>query len=88
MGIIGSSGTTTTKTTTTTTSGNGVATPTPTQSGMVSNCKKFYLVVSGDGCYDIAAAAGIALSDFYAWNPAVGDTCAGLWPNYYVCVGI
>lgn len=88
VGIIGSSGTTTTKTTTTTTSGNGVATPTPTQSGMVSNCKKFYLVVSGDGCYDIAAAAGIALSDFYAWNPAVGDTCAGLWPNYYVCVGI
>ncbi|GAQ08984.1 hypothetical protein ALT_6305 [Aspergillus lentulus] len=89
VGVLGGAGTTTTKTTTTTTtSGNGVATPTPTQSGMVSNCKKFYLVVSGDGCYDIAAAAGIALNDFYAWNPAVGNTCAGLWPNYYVCVGI
>ncbi|KAF2634390.1 LysM domain-containing protein [Massarina eburnea CBS 473.64] len=68
--------------------GNSVATPTPTQTGMVSNCNKFYLVVSGDGCYDIAATYGISLDNFYAWNPAVGDSCGSLWPNYYVCVGI
>lgn len=85
----GISGTaTTTVATTTTATGNGVITPTPTQAGMVSDCGDFYLVVSGDGCYDIAANAGISLDDFYAWNPAVGSDCASLWPDYYVCVGI
>lgn len=70
------------------TTGNGIATPTPTQSGMVSNCNKFYFVVSGDGCYDIAASYGISLANFYAWNPAVGTSCATLYPDFYVCVGI
>ncbi|KAK3941414.1 hypothetical protein QBC46DRAFT_458301 [Diplogelasinospora grovesii] len=73
---------------TTTSSGNGISTPTPTQTGMVSNCNKFYDVVSGDGCYNIATANGISLDDFYAWNPAVGTNCTSLWPDYYVCVGI
>lgn len=63
VGIIGQSPTTTS---TTTTSGNGIATPTPTQTGMVGRCDSFYLVVSGDGCWDIAAEAGIDLDDFYA----------------------
>lgn len=29
-------------------------------------------------------------SDFYKWNPAVnnGGECAGLWPNYWVCIGL
>ncbi|KAI3329474.1 LysM domain protein [Ustulina deusta] len=80
--------TTTVSTTTTTKSGNGIATPTPVQIGIASNCNKFYLVVNGDGCYDIAAAQGIALSDFYSWNPAVGSTCATLIADYYVCVGV
>ncbi|KAJ5541919.1 hypothetical protein N7535_004338 [Penicillium sp. DV-2018c] len=89
VGLIGgSTPTTTTTTTTTTTAGNGVATPTPIQTGMVTTCKTFYLVLSGDGCYDIAAAAGVTLDNFYAWNPAVGTDCAGLWPDYYVCVGV
>lgn len=85
VGIIGTS--TTTKTTTTR-SGNGVATPTPVQTGMIRTCKKFHLVVKGDGCYDIAAAAKVKLNDFYAWNPAVGKSCASLWAGYYVCIGI
>ncbi|KAL6891177.1 hypothetical protein HDV57DRAFT_484731 [Trichoderma longibrachiatum] len=80
--------TTTTLRTTTTSSGNGIATPTPTQTGMVKNCDKFYYVATGDGCYDIAAANNIALSDFYSWNPAVETDCSGLFPDYYVCVGI
>ncbi|KAH7346764.1 LysM domain-containing protein [Rhexocercosporidium sp. MPI-PUGE-AT-0058] len=79
---------TTSTTSSTTSTGNGVATPTPYQSGMTTSCDTFHLVVSGDGCYDIAAAAGIALADFYTWNPAVGTTCASLWLGYYVCTGI
>lgn len=70
---------------TTTRPGNGVSTPTPTQTGMVGNCNRFYLVKSGDGCFDIAASAGIALNDFYKWNPAVKNDCSGLQPNFYVC---
>ena len=57
-------------------------TPTLMQSGMVSDCDKFYYVEPDDGCYNIA------LSDFYAWNPAVKDDCSGLEAEYYVCVGI
>ena len=37
---------------------------------------------------NIATAEGIALSDFYAWNPAVKDDCSGLEAEYYICVGI
>ncbi|ETS06285.1 LysM domain-containing protein [Trichoderma reesei RUT C-30] len=89
VGVTGTKPTsTTTLKTTTTSSGNGIATPTPTQTGMVKNCNKFYYVVSGDGCYDIAAANNIALNDFYSWNPAVKTDCSGLFPDYYVCVGI
>ncbi|OAL43397.1 LysM domain protein [Pyrenochaeta sp. DS3sAY3a] len=67
---------------------NGVPTPSPIQKGMTANCNKFYFVVAGDGCYDIAAGNSISLDDFYAWNPAVGNTCAALWTKTYVCVGI
>ncbi|KAL7817794.1 carbohydrate-binding module family 50 protein [Trichoderma gracile] len=88
VGTTGTKPTSTTLKTTTTKSGNGIPTPTPTQAGMVKNCDKFYYVVSGDGCYDIAADNNIALNDFYAWNPAVKTDCSGLWPDYYVCVGI
>lgn len=65
-----------------------VTTPTPTQAGMVSDCDTFYYVQSGDGCWTIANEYGISLDDFYVWNPAVNDDCSGLWPDYYVYVGI
>ncbi|TQN66015.1 putative peptidoglycan-N-acetylglucosamine deacetylase, partial [Colletotrichum shisoi] len=55
---------------------------------MTKNCKTFHLVVGGDTCYDIAAKAGITLTNFYAWNPAVGSSCASLWGQYYVCIAI
>jgi LysM repeat protein len=94
VGIVGGPTVTTTPsstakpTSTTTTPGNGVSTPTPTQTGMVSNCGKFYLVKQDEGCYDIAASQGISLSDLYTWNAALKGDCSGLWANVYVCVGL
>jgi hypothetical protein len=62
---------------------NGVTTPTPIQRPFVTNCNKFYLVKSGDGCEAIASANSISFELFYSWNPAVAQ-CANLWPNNYV----
>ncbi|KAM5429347.1 hypothetical protein McanCB21832_007745 [Microsporum canis] len=64
--------------------------PSPTQSGLAQDCNKFYKVVAGDSCYDIAQREGASLEDFYKWNPkrAVGTTCGSLWGGYYVCVGV
>lgn len=78
---------TTSQSAATTLSENGITTPTPTQTGMVKNCNKFYLVASEDSCFDIAASNHIALNDFYAWNTAVKTACTGLFAGYYVCVG-
>ncbi|KAI8944635.1 hypothetical protein F4801DRAFT_571068 [Xylaria longipes] len=88
IGVVGFTPTTTTTTPTTTTRGNGVATPTPTQSGMVGNCKAFHKVVSGDICDTVASAAKITVTQFYAWNPAVGTDCSHLNIGYYVCIGL
>ncbi|RYP36756.1 hypothetical protein DL768_010914 [Monosporascus sp. mg162] len=83
-----SSPTTTTTSPPSSTVGTGIVTPTPTQDGMVKGCTSFYYVVAGDGCWAIANDHGIALDDFYKWNPAVGDDCSGLWPSVYVCVAV
>ncbi|PCG89723.1 hypothetical protein PENOC_105280 [Penicillium occitanis (nom. inval.)] len=80
------SNTATTTLASTTTTGDGISTPTPHQTGMASNCDRFYLVSSGDDCETIASNEGISLTDFYAWNPAVGTSCAYLDLNEYVCV--
>lgn len=77
-----------TSTTSSTSSSTGLSTPTPHQTGLVSNCDSFYLVQSGDQCGNIASAYGITLANFYAWNPAVGNTCASLIAGDYVCVNI
>lgn len=66
--------------------GNGISTP--IQTGMVANCNKFYLVKSGDQWGTIASSKGIALAQFYAWNTGVGNTCASLWLDTYVCVNV
>jgi LysM repeat protein len=71
-----------------TSSGNGIATPTPLQAGMVANCYSFRLVASGDNCYSISTTAGITLTQFYAWNPAVQTDCSALFLAYYVCIGV
>ncbi|KAF3491976.1 uncharacterized protein GIQ15_01493 [Arthroderma uncinatum] len=82
--------TTSTRTTTTATSSTKttVPPPAPTQAGAAANCTKWHTVVSGDGCWDLSNQYGIALSDFYTWNPAVGSNCANMWLGYAVCVGI
>jgi hypothetical protein len=54
----------TTFTTTSTSSGNGVTPPTPYESGIVTDCDAFHLVVSGDDCADIAANANITVDEF------------------------
>ncbi|KAK8092914.1 hypothetical protein PG999_014501 [Apiospora kogelbergensis] len=89
-GVIGGGGgtPTTTQPPTATNPGNGIVTPTPFQAGMTNNCRAFHSVVEGDTCFDIAAAAGIPLGDFYRWNPAVGTGCASLWGGYNVCVAV
>ncbi|KAI0906412.1 LysM domain-containing protein [Ustulina deusta] len=70
---------------TTTTSGP----PQPEQTGIISSCTSYYKVVSGDTCSKIVDDYGtFTLSDFLAWNPAVGSDCSTLFLGYYVCVGI
>jgi sarcosine oxidase delta subunit len=66
---------------------SGDATPTPTQSGMTDGCTAFHKVVKDEWCEQIAKDSGVSLSNFVAWNPAVGDDCKGLKYGYYVCVG-
>jgi hypothetical protein len=68
--------------------GTAVSTPTPFQAGMVAGCTQFHLVVANDTCSSIASAAGISLSDFHTWNPAVGSSCASLDVADNVCVGV
>jgi hypothetical protein len=77
-----------TKSSTSSSTSVATSTPTPIQAGMTKNCNSFYYVKSGDGCYDIADQHRISLNDFYSYNPAVGDDCSKLWPDYYVCVGV
>jgi len=71
----------------TTTDPEPVDTPLPTQPNMIRGCVKFYLVESGNTCAAVARAQGVALTDFYKWNPSVGSDCHGLQLNAYVCVG-
>jgi len=68
-----------------------VTTPSPFMPGMVDNCVRFYFRGSDAAalfCYDIASYAGIALSNFYTWNPNVGNDCGGLWADTWYCVGL
>ncbi|KAM7214826.1 hypothetical protein V8F06_009816 [Rhypophila decipiens] len=85
VGVVGST-TTAKPTTTSTKAGNGIATPTPTEANMVGNCDRFHKVFAGDQCGNIATKYGIPIASFYSWNPAVGNTCASLWADTYVCV--
>lgn len=55
---------------------------------MTSSCAKFYQVEAEDGCYHIAAVNKVDLSDFSSWNLALKDDCYGLFPDYYVRVGL
>lgn len=84
VGILGSASSSTIPTTT----GSTITTPSPIQTGMVTDCDKFYDVQSGDDCADIASTESIPLASLYAWNPAVGTACGSLYLSYYICVGV
>lgn len=69
--------------------------PTPTQTGpqpqmpgVVSYCKKYYLVQPGDTCATIDAKEGTSLLQIVVWNPYINiPQCTNLWLGYYICVG-
>ena len=46
------------------------ATMGPTQTGIISNCTKYYTVQSGDSCASVETMYAITFSQFYSWNPA------------------
>ncbi|KAI3542564.1 hypothetical protein CSPX01_06769 [Colletotrichum filicis] len=61
--------------------------PSPTQDGIDVNCQRYHQAVSGDTCQGIVNKYGtFDLNQFYGWNPAVGNTCSGLWLGYYYCI--
>ncbi|KAF6784890.1 LysM domain-containing protein [Colletotrichum sojae] len=63
--------------------------PSRTQDGIADNCQRHHKAVSGDTCQGIVDRYGtFSLTQFYAWNPAVGNTCSGLWLGYYYCIGV
>ncbi|EFX05908.1 peptidoglycan-binding protein [Grosmannia clavigera kw1407] len=76
----------------TSTSSSSTPAPTPTQSGIVSNCKKYAEVSSGDTCSSFASANDITEVDLYTWNTQLGvdgeDCSTELWSGYYYCVSI
>lgn len=67
-----------------------VPTPSPVHAGSAPNCNKWAEAGDGDYCWKMADDAGIALSDFYAWNAVLagGDGCNMIWPGYFYCVGV
>ena len=56
--------------------------------GTVAACKKFHLVVPGEGCWVIEQTEKISHADFMRWNTGVNADCTNLWANARVCVGI
>ncbi|EPE35580.1 LysM [Glarea lozoyensis ATCC 20868] len=52
-----------------------------------SDCSETYLVQSGDTCQSIAALYNsFTLTQFYYWNPDIGQTCFGLRAYVPVCI--
>ncbi|KAF6812966.1 LysM domain-containing protein [Colletotrichum plurivorum] len=63
--------------------------PGPVRDGTIETCKKWHLVVSGDGCWDIQQTYGVPdFATLLLWNPYLGDNCQNLWPDYAICVGV
>ncbi|WYZ42085.1 hypothetical protein EsH8_V_000980 [Colletotrichum jinshuiense] len=64
--------------------------PSKTQAGQPSYCNNWHFVEGGQTCSNIIGlySTWMSTDDFYAWNPAVGQDCSGLYVYYWVCVGI
>ncbi|KAK5659631.1 hypothetical protein OQA88_835 [Cercophora sp. LCS_1] len=62
--------------------------PVLTQPGITPECVRLQIVHVDDTCERIASRNRISVEDFLAWNPSVGTGCAGLVPDYHVCVSV
>nr|POE90692.1 lysm domain-containing protein [Quercus suber] len=64
--------------------------PSPTQSGIESDCTKYYKAVEGDTCDVIANEkfGTFSIPSFIRWNPAVMSDCSKLFLGYYYCVAV
>lgn len=58
----------------------------PTQSGTISECGNYYLVVAGDNCATVDLRFGLNYSQLQKYNTYLDATCSNLWLNYDVCV--
>lgn len=58
----------------------------PIRDGSWTNCSTYEIVTSPETCQDVLDGYEINIAQFYGWNPAVGDQCQNLWPNYRYCV--
>lgn len=85
---VGASGTTASPPVTTTTTTSTPTGPSPQMPNTVSNCKRFYQVRSGDGCWAIEQTNVISAAEFQSWNPFIDTNCGNLWLGYFVCIGI
>lgn len=65
-----------------------VSPPGQSQSGIDAKCNKYVLQKTGIFCAAMATTAGISLDNLYAWNPALGKDCSGLWEGYAHCIGV
>lgn len=52
-----------------------------------SDCSAFYTVQDSDTCLSIAKSFNnFTVSQFYRWNPSVGQSCTGLQAYVPVCI--
>jgi len=62
-------------------------TASPQQTGIPSTCQNYYQAQAGDTCVSVLSVYDYTTEEqFFAWNPALGGNCQGLWLGYYCCV--
>ncbi|OJJ00945.1 hypothetical protein ASPVEDRAFT_596129 [Aspergillus versicolor CBS 583.65] len=60
-----------------------------TRPGTAKNCVRWFPAKRGDTCDKIVHLFNISLSDFFKWNPGLGEDCEkNLWADYSYCVGV
>ncbi|KAL3442262.1 hypothetical protein BJX65DRAFT_313042 [Aspergillus insuetus] len=64
--------------------------PTPTvlpiRDGAITSCQQYAPIVAPTTCQLFLDEYDISMDEFYAWNPAVGSQCQGLWHDYRYCI--
>lgn len=64
------------------------APPTATPTDTAPGCSDYYTVIDGDSCAIVLDLNDITFTQFYAWNPSVGDNCQHLQLGIAYCVGL